>query len=102
MLLFLIAKFSTTTNGDIAKFFKDQNVLQIKKEFICCYKKQLHASSVTEAFMIINKSIQIHIFTIIFNTLTVHMLRSAIDWISYLPTPPLGQDMTQGQFLSGV
>ena len=22
--------------------------------------------------------------------------------ISYLPTPPLGQDMTQGQFLSGV
>ena len=23
-------------------------------------------------------------------------------WRSYLPTPPLGQDMTQGQFLSGV
>ena len=23
------------------------------------------------------------------------------DWY-YLPTPPLGQDMTQGQFLSGV
>ena len=22
--------------------------------------------------------------------------------ISYLPTPPLGQDMRQGQFLSGV
>ena len=22
--------------------------------------------------------------------------------ILYLPTPPLGQDMTQGQFLSGV
>ena len=22
--------------------------------------------------------------------------------ISYLPTPPLGQDITQGQFLSGV
>ena len=22
--------------------------------------------------------------------------------VSYLPTPPLGQDMTQGQFLSGV
>ena len=21
---------------------------------------------------------------------------------SYLPTPPLGQDMTQGQFLSGI
>ena len=21
--------------------------------------------------------------------------------LSYLPTPPLGQDMTQGQFLSG-
>ena len=21
---------------------------------------------------------------------------------TYLPTPPLGQDMTQGQFLSGV
>ena len=24
-----------------------------------------------------------------------------IDW-SYLPTPPLGRDMTQGQLLSGV
>ena len=23
-------------------------------------------------------------------------------FLSYLPTPPLGQDMTQGQFLSGV
>ena len=23
-------------------------------------------------------------------------------YLSYLPTPPLGQDMTQGQFLSGV
>ena len=23
-------------------------------------------------------------------------------WRSYLPTPPLGQDMTQGQFLNGV
>ena len=23
-------------------------------------------------------------------------------WRYYLPTPPLGQDMTQGQFLSGV
>ena len=22
--------------------------------------------------------------------------------LSYLPTPPLGQDVTQGQFLSGV
>ena len=25
-----------------------------------------------------------------------------INCSSYLPTPPLGQDMTQGQFLSGV
>ena len=28
-------------------------------------------------------------------------LLSAARWY-YLPTPPLGQDMTQGQFLSGV
>ena len=27
---------------------------------------------------------------------------SSVTWWSYLPTPPLGQDMTQGQFLSGV
>ncbi len=25
-----------------------------------------------------------------------------ISYLPYLPTPPLGQDMTQGQFLSGV
>ena len=24
------------------------------------------------------------------------------SYLPYLPTPPLGQDMTQGQFLSGV
>ena len=38
------------------------------------------------------------------------MLRQSLPWQSavriaiypYLPTPPLGQDMTQGQFLSGV
>ena len=28
--------------------------------------------------------------------------RSVSRWWYYLPTPPLGQDMTQGQFLSGV
>ena len=27
---------------------------------------------------------------------------NGIALLSYLPTPPLGQDMTQGQFLSGV
>ena len=31
--------------------------------------------------------------------LDVSLLNTAL---SYLPTPPLGQDMTQGQFLSGV
>ena len=30
----------------------------------------------------------------------VHLLNA--DTRYYLPTPPLGQDMTQGQFLSGV
>ena len=28
--------------------------------------------------------------------------QSELKLLSYLPTPPLGQDMTQGQFLSGV
>ena len=27
---------------------------------------------------------------------------SCFNDLSYLPTPPFGQDMTQGQFLSGV
>ena len=31
----------------------------------------------------------------------VSLLRIFVLWY-YLPTPPLGQDMTQGQFLSGV
>ena len=30
------------------------------------------------------------------------ILRSTYDLLLYLPTPPFGQDMTQGQFLSGV
>ena len=29
------------------------------------------------------------------------LVHSGLEWY-YLPTPPLGQDMTQGQFLSGV
>ena len=32
----------------------------------------------------------------------IHDLLRYIGTIYYLPTPPLGQDMTQGQFLSGV
>ena len=35
------------------------------------------------------------------NHMTVWKL-FVFDGLSYLPTPPLGQDMTQGQFLSGV
>ena len=31
-----------------------------------------------------------------------YYVRMYIRIFSYLPTPPLGQDMTQGQFLSGV
>ena len=30
------------------------------------------------------------------------MFNGIISGLSYLPTPPLGQDMIQGQFLSGV
>ena len=32
----------------------------------------------------------------------VYNINAHIDSLPYLPTPPLGQDMTQGQFLSGV
>ena len=35
-------------------------------------------------------------FLIFFFEMAVHAV------LSYLPTPPLGQDMTQGQSLSGV
>ena len=31
-----------------------------------------------------------------------NIISLAIALVSYLPTPPLGQDMAQGQFLSGV
>ena len=30
------------------------------------------------------------------------LLMSSQNYLSYLPTPPFGQDMTQGQFVSGV
>ena len=46
--------------------------------------------------MVDNMSIVVHTFPMC-------MLTSlSTDEISYLPTPPLGQDMTQGQFLSRV
>ena len=37
-----------------------------------------------------------------FNRLKIILHIYIFIYISYLPTPPLGQDMTQGQFLSGV
>ena len=40
----------------------------------------------------INHSTSAHLQLVIFT----------IVYLSYLPSPPLGQDMTQGQFLSGV
>ena len=36
------------------------------------------------------------------NDQTVQFLTISSSISNYLPTPPLGQDMTQGQFLSGV
>ena len=37
------------------------------------------------------------------DTTTTSLLRTKLHiWLSYSPTPPLGQDMTLGQFLSGV
>ena len=43
----------------------------------------------------------------IFIALTKYNTCSGVEKVTYclwfyLPTPPLGQDMTQGQFLSGV
>ena len=32
----------------------------------------------------------------------MHLFFWGVQAWYYLPTPPLGQDMTQGQFLSGV
>ena len=34
--------------------------------------------------------------------LTEFYHKTNVQQLPYLPTPPLGQDMTQGQFLSGV
>ena len=48
-------------------------------------------------YVLFPKSLQCLLFTILSNVYNI--LR---DLLSYLPTPPLGQDMTQGQFLSGV
>ena len=52
-----------------------------------------------------NKNLSFPLFTLKY---TAFILTSVfllfiwdIDWY-YLPTPPLGQDMTQGQFLGGV
>ena len=36
------------------------------------------------------------------NTKRIGNQRKILFDLSYLPTPPLGQDMTQSQFLSGV
>ena len=36
------------------------------------------------------------------NNCRLKLIPVILSRLSYLPTPPLGQDMTQGQFLSGV
>ena len=41
-------------------------------------------------------------FDIVTEVLQGDILALFLFIISYLPTPPLGQDMTQGQFLSEV
>ena len=49
-----------------------------------------------------------HILFLMIERGDTHRLLSMIEdedtciLLSYFPTPPLGQDMTQGQFLSGV
>ena len=47
-------------------------------------------------------NIIIIIITLIMTSVCILDMTLNCIWWYYLPTPPLGQDMTQGQFLSGV
>ena len=51
------------------------------------------------------KNIDIHplyIYIYIYIYICMHVRINIHIYLSYLPTPPLGQDVTQGQFLSGI
>ena len=61
-----------------------------------CYHNSL---IITEKFRDVDTSFDQTLWTFFFHNKSFHK-NFAIR--SYLPTPPLGQDMTQGQFLSGV
>ena len=74
------------------------------------------APTITETVVILSNQIFFNFYFHVFVPLILlcsfnHMLLSFVKdlsvsrqlfLLSYLPTPPLGQDITQGQFLSGV
>ena len=47
------------------------------------------------------KSMGTYCIHLVYTDVVLGLHKHKNDWY-YLPTPPLGQDMTQGQFLSGV
>ena len=61
---------------------KDYRIEVCKTNFFKIFPRKNHSPIILELVQMIVKAILVTIY--------------------YLPTPPLGQDMTQGQFLSGV
>ena len=54
-------------------------------------------SQITEITQVKQRCISFDFIASLFHGISVF-----VDYLAYLPTPPLGQDVTQGQFLSGV
>ena len=67
--------------------------LPVEQQYIFIFHSSLEKYGWSrQSFTPVSKSSESHICKVL----------TEIMFLSYLPTPPLGQDMTQGQFLSGV
>ena len=81
----------------------NETVIKITIVYYNYYNKSDHLDEIKPEFFqaLLWSYIGDHGVTFHYHYLQVH-LASKLLYLSYLPTTPLGLDMTQGQFLSGV
>ena len=98
ILLFVDMLLCKTTTGFLTTLYRKRTFtgLNIHWDSFCPPNGRLMICSKSK----LDDEIRFISSTFCYNSFPEGIVRSVI--LSYLPTPPLGQDMTQGRFLSGV
>ena len=101
--VFIIIWFSTIHSNNKFKWRRHVSLENVSLGLYLFFSVSILNSSVLHNFHdLLNEFERFRALSMIVRSCLFCCLFISFLFSSYLPTPPLGQDMTQGQFLSGV